>query len=465
MFPSPHHLKGGGGLGGVLLGTCSLLSFSQEEEIADLRAKLDREAQRSRALMKQVEDLKGQTEMDRIVIESLRLKLESGVAEASCQAEAKQLQSKTTTSEFITLEAPAKEQQLTRAINDGNIEGLKELLDDESFLGANARSGEMRESALHVAARCGHYGVAKTLLESPRFKAANVQDCEGNTALHVACSHGSVDVTHLLLSSNRFQPVSLQNTWGRTALHSAAVHGHDRMVKMLLVSSRFSDNAVNTVAQEVVDQTAEKDMTALHLAAKFGHAALAQILLETPRFQAADAATSELQESALHVAARYGHCSVVEALLENKGSFNAVHALEWHGSSALHMAALHGQTKIAEMLLRSPRFQLESLQNKTDEFTALHDAALRGHEEVARLLLSDGERFPTSAVNLVALYRAIRLRFGYVFESCDANGPRSVKNTNPAKQRPDFSPILPVGSQESVFQVPRRGQFHAAIFM
>ena len=31
--------------------------------------------------------------------------------------------------------------------------------------------------------------------------------------------------------------------------------------------------------------------------------------------------------------------------------------------------------------------------------------------------------------NLVALYRAMRLRFGYGFESCDANGPRNVKNT------------------------------------
>ena len=40
---------------------------------------------------------------------------------------------------------------------------------------------------------------------------------------------------------------------------------------------------------------------------------------------------------------------------------------------------------------------------------------------------------------LVALYRAMRLRFGYGFESCDANGPRNVKNTNLAKQRPIVS--------------------------
>ena len=32
--------------------------------------------------------------------------------------------------------------------------------------------------------------------------------------------------------------------------------------------------------------------------------------------------------------------------------------------------------------------------------------------------------------NLVGLYRATRLQFGYRLESCDANGLRNVKNTN-----------------------------------
>ena len=66
--------------------------------------------------------------------------------------------------------------------------------------------------------------------------------------------------------------------------------------------------------------------------------------------------------------------------------------------------------------------------------------------------------------NLVALYRAMRLQFGYGFESCDANGPRNVKNTNIAKHRPIFLPPLRlVGSKELVLKVPKRGQFHAAI--
>ena len=42
--------------------------------------------------------------------------------------------------------------------------------------------------------------------------------------------------------------------------------------------------------------------------------------------------------------------------------------------------------------------------------------------------------------NLAVLHRTIRLRFGYGFEPCDVNGPRNVKNTNPAKHRPVFSP-------------------------
>ena len=65
---------------------------------------------------------------------------------------------------------------------------------------------------------------------------------------------------------------------------------------------------------------------------------------------------------------------------------------------------------------------------------------------------------------LVALYRAMRLRCGYGFESCDANGPRNVKNTNIAKHRPIFlPPLLLVGSKELVLKVPIRGQFHTAI--
>ena len=64
--------------------------------------------------------------------------------------------------------------------------------------------------------------------------------------------------------------------------------------------------------------------------------------------------------------------------------------------------------------------------------------------------------------SLVALHRAMRLRFGYRFESCDANGPRNVKNTNIAKHKPIFfPPLLLVGNKELVLKMPKRGQFYS----
>ena len=36
------------------------------------------------------------------------------------------------------------------------------------------------------------------------------------------------------------------------------------------------------------------------------------------------------------------------------------------------------------------------------------------------------------------------LRFGYKFESCEANSPRSVQNQNPSKQRPVNFPTSPL---------------------
>ena len=51
----------------------------------------------------------------------------------------------------------------------------------------------------------------------------------------------------------------------------------------------------------------------------------------------------------------------------------------------------------------------------------------------------------------------MQLCFGYGLESCDANGPRNVKNTSAAKHRPVFLPrLLFVGSNELVLKVPKQ---------
>ena len=57
---------------------------------------------------------------------------------------------------------------------------------------------------------------------------------------------------------------------------------------------------------------------------------------------------------------------------------------------------------------------------------------------VTRFRCSSQSKTTSTIRNLVAMYRAMRLRFGYRFESCDANGLRNIKNQNLGKQRPFF---------------------------
>ena len=56
---------------------------------------------------------------------------------------------------------------------------------------------------------------------------------------------------------------------------------------------------------------------------------------------------------------------------------------------------------------------------------------------------------------LVALYRAIQLRFGCGFEACDANSPRNIKNTNLVKQKPVSFLFVPKGACRSGLKVRR----------
>ena len=73
--------------------------------------------------------------------------------------------------------------------------------------------------------------------------------------------------------------------------------------------------------------------------------------------------------------------------------------------------------------------------NPSKDFLVKEIAAPFCQTDVSREL-----RSVRSLCFLVALYRAMRLRFGYGFESCDANGPRNVKNTNLATHRAVFFP-------------------------
>ena len=431
----------------------------RDMRIAELTEELDKQMELNLVLSQEVETLKEQSEIDNAIIESLRSlamsasrrgasstlakhasfvdigvqTLASGSSDhmnvAVMQSRSDPPQSESLGSKLILSEitkqgmddfqaAPASARKsyeghtvhagmaLLLATKKGDISLVKEMLEILSTEEINIATTDKKETALHLAAQCGHEVIAEILLECPRFVAADALDCDYNTALHIAALEGRDSVVRLLLATERFRGVSMQNAQGQTALHCAAEQGNGDVAKMLLLNRRFTDEAVNAVAAEHMpwtsagcEVTTERGCTALHVAARFGRVAVAKSVLEAKRFEEVNAVTLQRSGTALHVAAWYGHVGVARLLLREGGRFDAVNALAFNSDSALMFAAGCGSSDVAKVLLENHRFTSASQKSAREQGTALHNAAFQGHEEAARaLLMSDG--FPATAENI-----------------------------------------------------------------
>nr|TKW20307.1 hypothetical protein SEVIR_4G077702v2 [Setaria viridis] len=100
----------------------------------------------------------------------------------------------------------------------GHIEVVELLLEQEDF-GLVEMARDNGKNALHFAARQGHVGIVKALLEKdPQLARRN--DKKGQTALHMAVKGTSCDVLRALVDADP-AIVMLPDKNGNTALHVA----------------------------------------------------------------------------------------------------------------------------------------------------------------------------------------------------------------------------------------------------
>ncbi len=230
---------------------------------------------------------------------------------------------------------PALNQEILKAVQEGNLIKVKELLEKDPKL-VNAQ-GENLYTPLFYAAGYGHIDIVKELIN--RGAKVNMQSTSGWSPLHYAAIMGHREVAETLIVNNA--DINIKNKMGQTPLHWALWDSQFEICELLLnkgTEITAKDNYGKTPIQTAVEmgylriatrmfkyENAVKDRnmhtgkTLLHIAALNGYKDIAEILVN----KNIDVNVKDNSgKSPLYYAAKYGHRKTAELLLERGAKEN-----------------------------------------------------------------------------------------------------------------------------------------------
>lgn len=196
------------------------------------------------------------------------------------------------------------EDELVEEAGDGNLQRVRELLDEGIDINHKNEQNEGR-AALHAASENNREDVVRFLLE--KGANVNIQDSAGNTPLLYASRYGHEGIARILIDAGA--NVNQRNVEGRIPLHDACWNGYSRQLVKLLLDKGSNVNA--------------KDMNGwspLHMASGRDHDDIVRVLLK--RGADRDAQTkigkSGLQhgDTALHMAVYRDYIPTVMELVK-----------------------------------------------------------------------------------------------------------------------------------------------------
>jgi ankyrin repeat protein len=159
-----------------------------------------------------------------------------------------------------------KEYMFRSAAGSGNLDAVKEFLDDGVDVNSSSNSGY---TALLASSLRGHLPVVKVLIEHGAN--VNARDNDGDFPLLASISSGHTDIAELLLENGA--DINMKNRRGVTPLILAAENGETEIVKILLIKgadvtdTSYSNETALLVAErngnkEIEDLLREKEESA-----------------------------------------------------------------------------------------------------------------------------------------------------------------------------------------------------------
>ena len=241
-----------------------------------------------------------------------------------------------------------------------------------------------RDTALHIAAKCGHVGIVELLIEKIKTTDGNLNEggfCE-ETALFQASREGHAEIVKLLLGGGADPAVA--DRWESSPLHVAQTAD----VAIELLSGREP-----TVQRRLLEGERSK-FSPLVYAVSEGRSGTAKVLIA----HGADIdARSFRGETPLLLASQRGQTDVVSSIIEviknSKVSGaddmdQSINAQDDDGYTALHCAASQGYISVLGLLIDAGANI--DIPNKDDE-TPLSIATKLGHVEAVEFLFRKGK--------------------------------------------------------------------------
>ncbi|XP_027152358.1 ankyrin repeat-containing protein At5g02620-like [Coffea eugenioides] len=261
------------------------------------------------------------------------------------------------------------------------------------------------ETALHLAARNGHLGIVRALIDYAKSEAGHgfppcfdrrkrmlrMASVAGNTALYEAVWNNFYDIAKLLVQEDpefRYP----HNHAVETPLYLAVEKGRHNIMVLILESCKTPSylgpgdktalhaasilnlpESMKLILEKLPNLIKNADnfgWTALHYAAKFNHQDIARLLLSADRSTAYVAAKNDGSKTALHIAVIHGHVALVQQILSHCPDCWV--QITGKSRNMLHLAVKHEKGEVLEFVLQNSWASKLINQKDNEGNTPLH---------------------------------------------------------------------------------------------